>query len=245
MKDLIFGRNPVLEALRSGRSIDKILVLASASGSMEPLLTLARQQGIPIQRSTRQQMEGLIGEANHQGVIAFGAAKSYVEVEEILTIAKNRREPPTILVLDHLEDPQNFGAVLRVAEAGGAHGVVIPKRRSVALSPTVAKTSAGALEYVPVARVTNLVRTLEYLKKEGLWVTGLDAAGPSNYFEVDLLGPVAIVVGSEGRGLGRLVRDTCDFLVGIPMLGRLNSLNAAVAASIVLYEVVRQRHCST
>ncbi|HHX50993.1 MAG TPA: 23S rRNA (guanosine(2251)-2'-O)-methyltransferase RlmB, partial [Clostridia bacterium] len=156
-----------------------------------------------------------------------------------------KKEDALIVILDGLEDPYNLGSIIRTSEVMGVHGVVIPKRRSVALSPTVAKTSAGALEYVPVARVTNLVRTLEYLKKEGLWVTGLDAAGPSNYFEVDLLGPVAIVVGSEGRGLGRLVRDTCDFLVGIPMLGRLNSLNAAVAASIVLYEVVRQRHCST
>ncbi|NLC38867.1 MAG: 23S rRNA (guanosine(2251)-2'-O)-methyltransferase RlmB [Clostridia bacterium] len=245
MEDLIFGRNPVLEALKSGRPLDKILVLTGAGGSIEPILTLARQQGIPIQRSSRQQMDRLTGKASHQGVIAFGAAKDYVDVEEFLTIARNRREPPSILALDHLEDPQNFGAVLRVAEASGVHGVVIPKRRSVSLSATVAKSSAGALEHIAVARVTNLVRTLEYFKKEGLWITGLDAAGSSNYFDMDWRGPVVIVVGSEGRGLSRLVKDTCDFLVKIPMLGRLNSLNAAVAASLVLYELVRQRHFSS
>lgn len=239
-EELIVGRNAVSEALRAGRPIDRLLVAkGDRNGRLGPILAQCRERGILIKETDPRRLDELCG-SNHQGVAAVAACKEYATVEDILALAAERGEPPFVVLCDELEDPHNLGAILRTAEAAGAHGVIIPKRRSAGLTGTVYKTSAGAVEYVPVARVSNLSDTIRELKKQGLWIYGLDMNGES-WCGTDLTGAVGIVVGSEGQGIGRLVREQCDGILSLPMKGQINSLNASVATGIVLYEVARQR----
>jgi len=239
----IEGRNPVLEALKSGRTINKILIAkGEREGSIKQIIALAREKGIVVQEVDRSKLDGMSATGGaHQGVIALAAAKDYVETDDILAIADSKGEPAFILILDEITDPHNLGSILRTANAVGAHGVIIPKRRAIGLTPAVSKASAGAIEYVPVARVTNIAQTIEYLKKKNIWVVGTDASGEKSFFESDLTGPVALVIGSEGEGMGKLVKEKCDFIVNIPMKGQIASLNAAVAGAIVMYEILKQR----
>ncbi|AKL97072.1 tRNA/rRNA methyltransferase SpoU [Clostridium aceticum] len=238
----IEGRNPVMEALKSHREIDKILVAKGAKeGSIQKIIAMAKEQGVFIQYVERQKLNELSESDNHQGVIAMVAAYKYSELEDILEIAKTRGEKPFVLLLDEITDPHNLGSIMRTADAVGAHGIIIPKRRSVGLTATVAKTSAGAIEYVPVVKVSNIAQTIDKLKSEGLWVAGADLGGKSNHFEADFTGAIALVIGSEGKGISRLIREKCDFLVTIPMVGKVASLNASVAAATLMYEVLRQR----
>ena len=240
--DIIVGRNAVLEALRSGRGINRILLAEGRrDGSIGEIAALARERGIIVETVPRGAIERMAPGCRHQGVLAHVAPVAYWSVEDILQRAHDRGEPPFLLVADEVEDPHNLGALIRTADAAGVHGVLIPKRRSAPLSATVAKTSAGAIEHVPVAQIGNVARTLEELKKDGLWVAGADMAGDLSYDEADLSGALAIVVGSEGRGLSRLVRTSCDFLVRLPMVGQIGSLNVSVAGSILMYEAFRQR----
>lgn len=235
------GRNAVLEVLKSGRDIEKLLVQkGNLEGTIKRILAMAGEKGIVIQEVSRQKLDELSQTKNHQGVIVLVSAHEYVELEDILQLAREKGEDPFVLLLDGITDPHNFGAILRTAECAGVHGVVIPKRRSVGLNATVGKTSAGAIEYMPVARVTNLVKAMEQLKKEGLWIACADMKG-LDYFDTDMKGPLALVIGSEGDGVSRLVRENCDFTAAIPMYGRIASLNASVAAGLLMYEVVRQR----
>jgi len=241
-EEIIVGRNSVMEALKSGRSINKILVAkGQRHGSVREVIGLARSNGLVVQEVDANKLDELSEGMRHQGILALVAPVDYVEVDDILAKAAHAGQPPFIVLLDELEDPHNLGAILRTADAAGAHGVLIPKRRSCPLSATVAKTSAGAVEYVPVARIGNIAQTLEGLKKAGLWVVGADMDGDKDYYEADLTGPLVVVVGSEGKGLGRLTKEHCDFLVRIPMRGNINSLNASVACSLLLYESLRQR----
>lgn len=236
------GRNAVLEALKSGRSIDKLFIQdGQLQGSIQQIIYEAKQEKIVIQRVNKQKLDALSITGNHQGVIAYVAAYNYVEVEDILQIAKEKEESPFILLLDEISDPHNLGAILRTANAAGVHGVIIPKRRAVGLTATVAKVSAGAIEYVKVARVSNLVQTIEELKKQGLWMVGSDMDGEVMY-TMNITGPIGIVIGNEGEGISRLVKEKCDFIAKIPMCGKISSLNASVASSLMMYEVVRQRH---
>ena len=229
------------EALRAGRPINKILIAeGSDSGPLREIFSMARNAGIPVQRVDRQRLNKYVPETARQGEVALAAAREYVEVEDILQ-AVPPGEDPLLMLLDEIHDPHNLGAILRTAEAAGIHGVIIPRRRSVPLTQAVAKSSAGAVEYVPVARVTNLPATMEDLKKRGLWIAGADAGGKELYWDAPLDGPLALVVGGEGKGLGRLVKERCDILVRFPMHGRVNSLNASVAAALFAYEVLRQR----
>ncbi len=235
------GRNAILEILRSGRDIEKIMVAkGNVEGTIKRIVAMASEKGVVIQEVSRQKLDEISQTKNHQGVIALVSAHNYVEVEDILAAAREKGEAPFVLLLDGITDPHNLGAILRTAECAGVHGVIIPKRRSVGLNATVGKTSAGAIEYMPVARVTNLVKTMEYLKKEGLWIACADMKG-LDYFDTDLKGPLALVIGSEGEGVSRLVQENCDFTVSIPMYGKISSLNASVAAGLLMYEVVRQR----
>ncbi|MBQ7541205.1 MAG: 23S rRNA (guanosine(2251)-2'-O)-methyltransferase RlmB [Clostridia bacterium] len=239
--DLIVGRNAVLEALQSGRAIDSVWIArGDRTGSIGKILHLCREKGVVVKDVDEKKLSFSCGHANHQGVAAFAAAHEYAEVEDIFALAASRGEAPFILVCDEVEDPHNLGAILRSAEAAGAHGVIIPKRRSASLSWAVAKTSAGAIEYVPVARVPNIPALLEDLKKRGVWIYAADMDGQL-WCDTDFGGAVALVIGSEGRGVGRLVRERCDFTVSLPMHGKVNSLNASVAAGILLFEVARQR----
>lgn len=242
MSGQIVGRNPVIEALRAGREINKLLVSKGAKeGSIQQVLGMARQAGIVIQEVDRSRLDALAPDQAHQGVIAMVAAHRYAEVDEILAKAAEKGEDALILVLDGIEDPQNLGSLLRTADAVGAHGVVIPERRAVGLTETVAKVSAGAMEYVPVARVTNIAKTLDELKEKGIWVVGTHQDARELYHQARLTGPLAVVIGSEGKGIGRLVAEKCDFMVRLPMLGHVTSLNAAVAGAILVYEIRRQR----
>lgn len=235
------GRNAALEVLKSGRGIEKIYVIkGNTEGTIRRIMAQAGEKGVVIQEVSRQKLDELSQTKNHQGVIVVASAHEYVEVEDILEIAKQRGEDPFILLLDGITDPHNLGAIIRTAETAGVHGVVIPKRRSVGLNATVGKTSAGAIEYMAVARVTNIVKTMEQLKKVGLWVACADMTG-LDYFETNLKGPLALVIGSEGDGVSRLVKENCDFTAAIPMYGKIASLNASVAAGLLMYEVVRQR----
>jgi len=244
MRDILYGRNAVREALRAGRRKIYKLILAQGTketGIVADTATLASKNGVPIQRVERRQLDSL-GDFNHQGVVAEATPYPYAELEEILAEADQRQEMSLLLVLDCLQDPQNFGALLRTAEIVGVHGVVIPKRRAVGITPSVVNSSAGATEHLLVAQVTNLVRTMEELKARGLWIVGLeDVPQAQPYYQSDLQMPLALVVGSEGRGMGQLVRETCDILIRLPMRGKISSLNVTVAGSIVLYEVWRQR----
>ena len=241
--DMIYGRNPVIEALEAGRTtMDKILIQEGLRHSQIGYIrNLAKERGILYRFVDKRKLDLLCEGENHQGVAALAAAHTYAELEDHLAAAKKRNQPPFLVIAEGITDPHNLGSIIRTANAAGAHGVVIPKNRSVALNATVSKVSAGAVEYTPVARVTNIPQTLERLKKEGLWIVGTDLSGTQSHYECDLTGPLGVVVGSEGEGMSRLVRENCDFLVRIPMLGEIESLNASVAAGVLLYEAVRQR----
>lgn len=237
----IFGRNPVIEALRSDSEINKIyLAKGELQGSAKEIVALAQEKGVQIQTVERAKLDQMFPKENHQGVAASIAEANYVDWQDMLESARKKGEDPLLIILDELEDPHNLGAILRSADAVGAHGVIIPKRRAVALTAGVAKAAAGAVAYVPVARVSNLAQTIEALKKEGVWVAGA-AMGGTEVYKQNLTGPLAIVIGSEGKGLGRLVAEKCDFLISLPMQGKINSLNASVATGVILYEVLRQR----
>lgn len=239
---IIEGRNAVIEALRAGVAIDKIyLAKGDTDATLGHIASKARAMGVVVVETDRRNLDSKSRTHAHQGVIAMAAVREYATVDDILNAAREKGEAPLIVVCDELSDPHNLGAVIRTAECAGAHGVIIPKRRSAGLTATVGKTSAGAVSYLPVARVPNLPSLLKDLKKEGLWVFGTAADGDTALYDADLKGPAVIVIGSEGDGMGRLVREQCDFLVSIPMRGKLNSLNASAAAAIVLYESVRQR----
>lgn len=242
MSDYIVGRNPVLEALKHETPINKILTAkGAAKGSVVEIVARAKEAKIPIQEVDRNYLDNLVESTNHQGVAAVIAAREYAEVEDIIAIARKKGEDPFILILDEIEDPHNLGAILRTADAVGAHGIIIPKRRAVGLTSTVAKASAGAIEYVPVARVANLVQAVEKLKKEGCWVVAADMDGDKLWNNSGLRGSLACVIGSEGKGVSRLLKENCDFLVRIPMKGSISSLNASVAAAVLCYEIMRQR----
>ncbi|OKL35944.1 23S rRNA (guanosine(2251)-2'-O)-methyltransferase RlmB [Domibacillus mangrovi] len=241
-QEWIAGRNPVLEALRSGRDINKLWVQeGSQKGSMQQILNKAKEAGIPVQFVPKRKIEQVVPE-NHQGVAASVAAYQYAEIDDLFVKAKESDEPPFFLLLDELEDPHNLGSIMRTADAVGVHGIIIPKRRSVGLTATAAKASTGAIEYIPVVRVTNLVRTMEELKERGIWIAGTDASGAEDYRRLDGTMPLCLVIGSEGRGVSRLVKENCDFLIQLPMSGHVTSLNASVAASLLMYEVYRKRH---
>lgn len=242
MSEIIAGRNPVREALRAGRPINKIVVAkGTGAGPITEIVRLARENNIPVQMVERGNLDKLFQESPHQGVLAYVAPKQYVEVEDILQAAKDKGQDPFIVMLDEINDPHNLGAIIRTVDAVGAHGVIIPQRRSVPLTATVAKASAGAVEYVPVARVTNLDQTIRQLKDLGLWVVGADMEGQDIYWESKLTGPLVLVIGGEGKGIGRLLKERCDMLVRLPMAGNVGSLNASVAAALLVYEVIRQR----
>lgn len=237
----IFGRNPVIEALRSDSEINKIyLAKGELQGSAKEIMALAKEKGIQIQLVERAKLDAMFPGENHQGAAASIAEANYVDWQDMLANARKKNEDPLLIILDELEDPHNLGAILRTADAVGAHGVIIPKRRAVALTAGVAKAAAGAVSYVPVARVSNLAQTIEALKKEGIWVAGA-AMGGTEVYKQNLTGSLAIVIGSEGKGLGRLVAEKCDFLISLPMQGQINSLNASVATGVIMYEVLRQR----
>jgi 23S rRNA (guanosine2251-2'-O)-methyltransferase len=239
--NLIEGRNPVIEALKSGREIEKIFVQKGVGeGSIRQIIAIAREKKILIKEVDKAKLDGLSTTRNHQGVIASAALYKYYEVDDILNAAREKGEDPFIVILDEITDNNNLGSILRTADAAGVHGIIIPKRRAVGLTPAVAKISSGAIEYVPVAKVTNLNYTIEYLKKEGLWIAGASMEGET-YYGKDMTGPIALVIGSEGEGLGRLIKENCDFMVSIPMKGRISSLNAAVSAAIILFEIQKQR----
>ena len=240
-EDMVAGRNAVMEALKGSRSVNKLMIAnGSTEGSIKEIIAVAKEKGVNIQYWDRSKLDSIARGIRHQGVLAQVAPVQYAELEDILQVAKDRNEPPFIVLLDELEDPHNLGAILRTADAAGVHGVLIPKHRSCPLSATVAKTSAGAVEHVPVARVGNLVQTIKKLKQEGLWVAAADMDG-KDYYDTDLTGPLLLIIGSEGQGVGRLVKEQCDFVVRIPMVGKINSLNASVAGSILMYETMKQR----
>ena len=237
----IEGRNAVLEAFRSGKTIDKLFVLDGCQdGPVRTIVREAKKHDTILNYVSRERLDQISETGKHQGVIAYAAAYEYAEVEDMLTIAREKGEPPLIVVCDELSDPHNLGAVIRTAECAGAHGVIIPKRRAAGLTATVAKTSAGALNYTPVAKVTNLTATMEDLKKKGMWFVCADMGGDIMY-KVNLKGPIGLVVGNEGEGVGKLVREHCDMTASIPMKGDIDSLNASVAAGVLAYEIVRQR----
>ena len=239
---LIEGRNAVIEALRAGTAIDKIyLAKGETDKTLGHIASKARAAGVVVVDADKRKLDFMSRTHAHQGVIALASVREYVSVEDILNIARGKGENPLLVVCDEISDPHNLGAIIRTAECAGAHGVIIPKRRSAGLTSIVGKTSAGAVSYVPVARVPNIPALLEQLQKEGVWVFGTAAEGSTTLYQADLKGPAAIVIGSEGEGMTRLVREKCDFLVSIPMKGRISSLNASAAAAILLYEAVRQR----
>ncbi len=239
--DVISGRNPVSEAVRSGRPIDKILVArGEKTGAVVGILAKARAKQIPVKEVDRAKLDFLSGSAPHQGIVALAAAKEYSTVEDILAYAEEQNEPPFVIILDEIEDPHNLGAIIRTAECTGAHGVIIPKRRSAGLSYTVGKASAGAVEYMRVARVTNISDLIDKLKERGVWVYGADMNG-TDYTQCDMSGACAIVIGNEGKGISRLVREKCDVIVSLPMKGKINSLNASVAAGVLMYHALKGR----
>ncbi len=240
MAELIIGRNAVLEALKSNREIEKITVARGAEGSVKQIVAKAKDKKIPIYYSEKSRMDKAASGGSHQGVMAVVSDYEYCSVDDILAKAAERGEQPFIMLLDGLEDPHNLGAIMRTAECAGVHGIIIPKRRSVSVTETVAKTSAGAVEYMLCAKVTNIAAEIDKLKERGIWIGACDM-GDQLYYQQDLTGPIGIVVGGEGSGVSRLVREKCDFVVSIPMVGNITSLNASNAASILMYEVVRQR----
>lgn len=239
---ILEGRNPVMEALKSGRSINRIIISSGdREGSINKILAIAKEKGIVIQEVEKSRLDTLSVTGAHQGIVAYVSPKDYVEPQVFLDKAKLKDEEVFLLILDGITDPHNFGSIIRTADAVGVHGIIIPKRRAVALNATVAKASAGALEYIDVARVTNIAMTIDDLKEKGIWIVGTDSAAQKKYDEADLKGPIALVIGGEGEGIGKLIHDKCDFTVSIPMVGGVSSLNASVAAAILMYEVKKQR----
>ena len=241
MENKIEGRNAVLEALRAGKPIDKLYVLDGCpDGPVRTIIREAKKGDTIINYVKKERLDQLSETGHHQGVIAMAASYEYATVEEILEKAREKGEAPFIFVLDNIEDPHNLGAMIRTANLAGAHGVIIPKRRAVGLTPTVARTSAGAINYTPVAKVTNLKQTMEQLKEEGMWFVCADMDG-TPYYQMDLKGPMGLVIGNEGEGVSRLIKETCDFVASIPMKGDIDSLNASVAAGVLAFEIARQR----
>lgn len=237
--NIIVGRNPVTEALKSGREIDKLLVSAT-EGSMIKILAQAKEKGIPVMKVEKAALDRIATGQAHQGVAAYISPYEYAELDDIFAKADEAGEEPFIIILDNLEDPHNLGAIMRTAECAGAHGIIIPKRRACGLTDVVAKASAGAIEYMPCVKVTNIAQTVEELKERGIWVAACDMGG-QEYYKADLTGKLAVVVGSEGFGISKLVREKCDFVVSMPMLGKITSLNASNAAAVIIYEVRKQR----
>ncbi|WP_240548463.1 23S rRNA (guanosine(2251)-2'-O)-methyltransferase RlmB [Paenibacillus lignilyticus] len=242
-QEWIAGKHPVMEALRSGREINKIWVAEQAQKAAQPIMLEAKKAGLVVQIVDKRKLDQMVEGVPHQGVVAQAAAYRYYEIDELLARAKESGELPFFLLLDEIEDPHNLGSILRTAECTGVHGVIIPKRRSASLTATVSKTSAGAVEYMPVARITNMAQTIDKLKEAGVWVAGADVGAKQDVYssstKFDM--PLAIVIGNEAKGIGRLIREKCDFLIKLPMNGQLNSLNASVAAGVLMYEVLRQR----
>lgn len=238
-ENIIVGRNPVTEALRSGREIDKLMV-SSEEGSMKKILALAKERRIPVMKVEKSAIDRIAEGKAHQGVAAYVSAYAYAELDDIFRIAEERGEDPFVIILDNLEDPHNLGAIMRTAECAGAHGIIIPKRRACGLTDVVAKASAGAIEYMPCVKVTNIAQAIEELKERGIWVAACDMGG-QEYYKADLKGKLAVVIGSEGSGISRLVKEKCDFVVSMPMVGRITSLNASNAAAVIIYEVRKQR----
>lgn len=239
-KNIIVGRNPVMEALRSDREIEKLLVGKGAEGSIKKIVGMAKDKRIPVTMVDKATLDRLGGGSPHQGVAAYVSSYSYCYVEDILDIAEKRGEPPFILILDNLEDPHNLGAIMRTAEVCGAHGIIIPKRRAVGITDVVVKASAGAVEYMACAKVSNIAQTIDSLKEKGVWIYACDMDGET-YYKSDLKGSAALIIGSEGAGISRLVKEKCDFVVSIPMMGKITSLNASNAAAVLMCEVRRQR----
>jgi len=242
-KDKIFGINPVTEALKAGRPVQRLLIAEQrkADRDVAEIIRLAKDRGIEVRMTTREALNREAPNALHQGVIASASAREYATLDDILKIPVQKGASPLFLILDGIEDPRNLGAILRTAEAAGVHGVIIPERRAAGLTETVAKAAAGAMEYVPVVKVVNIVNTLEELKKSGVWIAGAEAAGDMTYWDADYVRPTAIVLGGEDKGVRRLVRERCDYVVSLPLEGQINSLNVSVAAGVLLYEVLRQR----
>ena len=241
--EILYGRNPVIEALKSDMGVNKLLIAnADVSGSIKVIISLARQKQVVYQMVDRKKLDDICGHKNHQGVVLYVSAGEYVTVDDILNRAKEKNEPPFILILDEIQDPHNLGAMIRTAEACGVHGIIIPKRRSVQLTGTVAKSSAGALAHMMIARVSNLPTTIDDLKKEGVWIYGTDANGDTEFFNSNYQGAIGVVIGSEGYGIGDLVRKKCDHIITIPMIGKVSSLNASVAAGLVMYEIFKGRY---
>ncbi|WP_190323503.1 23S rRNA (guanosine(2251)-2'-O)-methyltransferase RlmB [Rummeliibacillus sp. TYF-LIM-RU47] len=241
-KEMIAGKNPVLEALRSTRDINKIWIAEGVKKSgINELISMAKERGIIVQFVPKKKIDQLSSE-NHQGIVASVAAYNYAELDDLFQLAKERQEDPFFIILDELEDPHNLGSIMRTADAIGAHGIIIPKRRSVSLTAVVAKASTGAIEYIPTVRVSNLAQTVEELKERGVWIAGTDAKGSVDYRKMDATLPLAVIIGSEGKGMSRILKEKCDFLYNLPMVGHVTSLNASVAASLLMYEVYRKRH---
>ena len=238
-QNIIYGKNTVIEALRSNVHLDKIFI---SQGKKDAAINqLARERGVPVREVNRRKLKELVGHENHQGVVAMITQAAYGSISDMLECARQKSMPPTIVLLDEIQDPHNLGAIARSADAFGIHGIIIPKDRSVGLTDTVAKTSAGAIHHITIARVTNLARTIDELKNQGLWILGTDQNSTQKINEVDLTLPLGIVIGSEGKGIRRLIKEKCDFLVQLPMHGKINSLNASVAAAIVFWEIQRRR----
>ncbi|KKK37031.1 hypothetical protein WQ57_15825 [Mesobacillus campisalis] len=241
-EEYIAGKNPVIEALKSGRDINKILIAeGSQRGQMQQVAKLSKEANVIVQFVPKKKLDQLY-EGNHQGVVAQVAAYEYAELDDLFAAAEKRNEAPFFLLLDEIEDPHNLGSIMRTADATGAHGIIIPKRRAVGLTATVAKASTGAIEHIPVVRVTNMSRTIEELKERGVWIAGTDASAKEDYRQFDGSIPLGLVIGSEGKGMGRIIREKCDFLLSLPMAGHVTSLNASVAAALLMYEVYRKRH---
>lgn len=240
--EILSGKNPVLEALRSGREMNKVWIAEGVKkAGIAELLQLAKEAGLIVQFVPKNKIDQLTDGATHQGIAASVAAYKYAELDDLFESAASRNEDPFFLILDELEDPHNLGSIIRTADATGVHGVIIPRRRAVGLTAIVAKTSTGAIEHIPVVRVGNLAQTVEDLKKRGVWIAGTDAKGSADYRRMDAKLPLAIIIGSEGKGMSRLLKEKCDFLYNMPMVGKVTSLNASVAAAILMYEVLRIR----
>lgn len=241
-QEIIMGKNPVLEALKTGRSVNKVMISEHLNQNVQgKLQQLAKEAGTVVQKVPKAKLDQ-INSGNHQGVIAYVASYEYATLDDLFQNAKNKAEEPFFIILDELEDPHNLGSILRTADATGAHGVIIPKRRSVGLTATVAKTAAGAMEHIPVARVTNIANTIDELKEKNVWVVGTEAEATEDYRMLDGTLPIALVIGNEGKGISRLVKKKCDWTVSLPMIGKVSSLNASVACSLLLYEVYRKRY---
>lgn len=242
-KQYISGRNPVLEVLRTDKEVEKLYILkGDLKGSIKKIMGMAKDKGIVIQQVDKNKLDTLSEGTVHQGVVAAISEYEYVDIESIIQLAQKRQEQPFILILDEIEDPHNLGSIIRTAECAGVHGIIIPKRRSATVNATVYKSSAGAVEHMLISKVTNISNTIETLKDKGLWIYGADMEGEDYHFNTSMKGAIALVIGNEGKGIGRLVKEKCDVLVKIPMMGKVSSLNASNAASILIYEVIRQSH---